>query len=84
VLMADPAVVEAVVVRCPNETWGEVPVAFVVCQSEVTPEYLIQVCRRDLSTYKCPREIRIIRSQSDFPRSTSGKVQRQIVEQWLK
>jgi acyl-CoA synthetase (AMP-forming)/AMP-acid ligase II len=84
VLMADPAVVEAVVVRCPNETWGEVPVAFVVCQTEVTPEYLIQVCRRDLSTYKCPREIRIIRSQNDFPRSTSGKVQRQLVEQWLK
>jgi acyl-CoA synthetase (AMP-forming)/AMP-acid ligase II len=84
VLMADPAVVEAVVVRCPSETWGEVPVAFVVCQTEVTPEYLIQVCRRNLSTYKCPREIRIVASQGDFPRSTSGKVQRQIVEQWLK
>ena len=84
VLMADPAVVEAVVVRCHNETWGEVPVAFVVCQTEVTPEYLMQVCRRDLSTYKCPREIRIINSQDEFPRSTSGKVQRQIVEQWLK
>jgi acyl-CoA synthetase (AMP-forming)/AMP-acid ligase II len=84
VLMADPAVVEAVVVRCTNETWGEVPVAFVVCQTEVTPEYLIQVCRRNLSTYKCPREIRIIKSQDEFPRSTSGKVQRQLVEQWLK
>lgn len=84
VLMADPAVVEAVVVRRPDETWGEVPVAFVVCQTEVTPEYLIEVCRRDLSTYKCPREIRLLKSQDEFPRSTSGKVQRQIVEQWLK
>ncbi len=84
VLMADPAVVEAVVVRSPSETWGEVPVAFVVCQTKVTPEYLIQVCRQNLSTYKCPREIRIIKSQDEFPRSTSGKVQRQLVEQWLK
>ena len=84
VLMADPAVVEAVVVRCANEKWGEVPVAFVVCQTQVSPEYLIQVCRRDLSTYKCPREIRILKSQDEFPRSTSGKVQRQLVEQWLK
>jgi acyl-CoA synthetase (AMP-forming)/AMP-acid ligase II len=84
VLMADPAVVEAVVVRSPSTTWGEVPIAFVVCQIEVTPEYLIQVCRRGLSTYKCPREIRIIKSQEEFPRSTSGKVQRQLVEQWLK
>lgn len=84
VLMADPVVVEAVVVRRADETWGEVPVAFVVCQSEVTPEYLVQVCRRDLSTYKCPREIRILKSQDEFPRSTSGKVQRQLVEQWLK
>ena len=84
VLMADPAVVEAVVVRRTDEKWGEVPVAFVVCQAEVTPEYLLEVCRRDLSTYKCPREIRLLKSQDEFPRSTSGKVQRQLVEQWLK
>jgi acyl-CoA synthetase (AMP-forming)/AMP-acid ligase II len=84
VLMTDPAVFEAVVVRCSSETWGEVPVAFVVCQTDITTDYLMQVCRRDLSTYKCPREIRIIKSQDDFPRSTSGKVQRQLVEQWLK
>jgi len=84
VLMADPAVVEAVVVRRPDPQWGEVPVAFVVCQGDVTPDYLIQVCRRDLSTYKCPREIRLLKSQDEFPRSTSGKVQRQLVEQWLK
>jgi fatty-acyl-CoA synthase len=84
VLMADPAVAEAVVVRRADEKWGEVPVAFVVCQGGVTADYLIEVCRRNLSTYKCPREIRLLRSQDEFPRSTSGKVQRQLVEQWLK
>jgi fatty-acyl-CoA synthase len=84
VLMADPGVIEAVVVRRPDEKWGEVPVAFVVCQAGITAKYLIEVCRRDLATYKCPREIRLLKSQDEFPRSTSGKVQRQLVEQWLK
>jgi fatty-acyl-CoA synthase len=84
VLMADPGVLEAVVVRRPDRIWGEVPVAFVVPQSDhVTPEYLMKICRDGLSSYKCPREIRLLSSQDEFPRSTSGKVQRQIVEQWL-
>ena len=62
-----------------------VPVAFVVPQAaNVTSEYLMQICREGLSSYKCPREILLIKSQEEFPRSTSGKVQRQIVEQWLK
>ena len=85
ILMADPGVAEAVVVKRPDSVWGEVPVAFVVPQAaNVTSEYLMQICREGLSSYKCPREIRLIKSQEEFPRSTSGKVQRQIVEQWLK
>lgn len=84
ILMADPGVAEAVVVRRRDPVWGEVPIAFVVVQkNDVTPDYLMSICRTGLSSYKCPREIRLVRSQDDFPRSTSGKVQRQIVEQWL-
>ncbi len=84
VLMADPSVAEAVVVRRRDPVWGEVPVAFVVLnQAGVTPDDLMKICRDGLSSYKCPREIRLVGSQDDFPRSTSGKVQRQRVEQWL-
>ena len=43
---------------------------------------LMRFCRANLSSYKLPREIRVV-AQSDFPRSTSGKVQRKLVERWL-
>jgi fatty-acyl-CoA synthase len=85
VLMADERVAEAVVVRRRDPVWGEVPVAFVVCNAHhVTAEDLMKICRTGLSSYKCPREIRLVGSQSEFPRSTSGKVQRQLVEKWLE
>lgn len=84
ILMADPGVAEAVVVRRRDPEWGEVPVAFVVTNKDgVTTDYLMAVCRRDLSSYKLPREIRLVGSSDEFPRSTSGKVQRQLVEAWV-
>ena len=84
VLMSDPRVLEAVVVRCRDKRWGEVPVAFVACRlGDVSAESLLQHCRTGLSSYKLPREIRFVASAEDFPRSTSGKIQRSRVEQWL-
>jgi len=86
VLMADPRVAEAVVVKRRDAKWGEVPVAFVALQPEVrvTAEQLMQLCRDRLSTYKCPSAVHLVASQSEFPRSTSGKVQRQLVERWAE
>lgn len=83
-LMADERVAEAVVVRRPDPAWGEVPVAFVALRdAPVEAAELMRICRASLSSYKLPREIRFV-AQSDFPRSTSGKVQRQLVERWLE
>lgn len=83
VLMADKRVAEAVVVRRRDSVWGEVPVAFVALHDpQVSAKELMRVCRAGLSSYKLPKEIRFV-SQKDFPRSTSGKVQRQLVERWL-
>lgn len=85
ILMADPSVIEAVVVKKRDDKWGEVPVAFVVTKEDhVSPEYLIEICRSKLADYKVPRDIRFVNSTDDFPRSTSGKVQRQRVEAWVK
>ena len=85
VLMADARVAEAVVVRRRDAAWGEVPVAFVAVHDRAltTVDELLQLCRAGLASYKLPKEIRIVASQNDFPRSTSGKVQRALVERWL-
>ena len=80
VLMSDTRITEAAVVRAADQKWGEVPVAFVSCRDEtVTEAYLLELCRRDLAAYKRPRQFRFI-DFSEFPRSTSGKVQRHELE----
>ena len=84
VLMSDPRITEAAVVRAPDAKWGEVPVAFVSRRdSSITDADLLGLCRRDLAGYKCPRQFRFIEF-SEFPRSTSGKVQRHELEARLK
>jgi acyl-CoA synthetase (AMP-forming)/AMP-acid ligase II len=80
VLMSDTRITEAAVVRAADQKWGEVPVAFVSCRDgTVTEAYLLEMCRRDLAAYKRPRQFRFI-DFSEFPRSTSGKVQRHELE----
>lgn len=81
VIEADERVETAVVVRKEDERWGEVPVLLVVANTDtVTAKELMELCERDLSRYKRPREIHFI-SDEDLPRSTTGKIQRHILEQ---
>jgi fatty-acyl-CoA synthase len=80
VLLADKRITEAAVVRAPDLKWGEVPVAFISCRDDsVSEAELMEICRRDLAGYKRPRQFRFI-GFGDFPRSTSGKVQRHELE----
>jgi acyl-CoA synthetase (AMP-forming)/AMP-acid ligase II len=80
VLLADTRITEAAVVRARDAKWGEVPVAFISSRgSSVTEAELVEMCRRDLAAYKRPRQFRFIEF-GDFPRSTSGKVQRHELE----
>jgi fatty-acyl-CoA synthase len=81
--MTDKRITEATVVRAPDPKWGEVPVAFVSCRDNALTEVeLVELCRRDLAGYKRPRQFRFI-DFSEFPRSTSGKVQRHELESRL-
>ncbi len=83
VLLADPRVADAVVVRRADAAWGEVPIAFVARRDdEITEADLIEACRRNLAGYKRPKEIRFI-GIDELPRSTTGKIQRHVVEKWL-
>jgi fatty-acyl-CoA synthase len=83
VLLADPRVADAVVVRRPDARWGEVPVAVVARNDErLTADELYAKCRRELAGYKQPKDIRFV-AFAELPRSTTGKIQRHEVEAWL-
>jgi len=85
VLLALPAVADAVVVRKRDDRWGEVPVAFVAFKpgGAMPTEALAQRCRAELAGYKIPKEFRIV-DVAEFPRSSTGKIQRHDVERrWL-
>ncbi len=84
VLLADPRVAEAAVVRRPDPTWGEVPVAFVARRDDSLDETtLLARCRAELAGFKQPKQICFI-AEAEFPRSASGKVQRHELEARLK
>ena len=83
VIMADPRVSDAVVVRQDDKQWGEVPVAFVSRHDDTLNEAEIFAwCREQLAGYKQPKAIHFV-AFDRFPRSTTGKIQRHEVESWL-
>ncbi len=85
VLLAQPAVADAAVVRRQDERWGEVPVAFVAFKpgAFADTEALRARCREQLAGYKIPGEFRVVDPES-FPRSSTGKIQRHEIERlWL-
>jgi len=84
VLLGDRRISEAVVVRRSDEKWGEVPVAFVVSDDkDLSVDEMQKICRKDLSRYKCPKDIFFI-EEAELPRSTTGKIQRHLLEERVK
>lgn len=80
VMLQDPWVAEVCVIRAPDPTWGEVPVAFVARRDDSLDEAaLAALCRAHLAGFKQPKQIRFI-ALDEFPRSASGKVQRHELE----
>jgi fatty-acyl-CoA synthase len=84
VLLADPRVHDAIVVRRADARWGEVPVAVIARKDERLIEAdLLARCRAELAGYKQPKEIHFVDFET-LPRSTTGKIQRHEVEAWLR
>jgi len=84
VLLQEPRVADAAVVRKPDARWGEVPVAFVASRDpSLTAEELFGRCRAGLASYKQPKELHFI-GFDEFPRSASGKIQRHELEKRTK
>ena len=83
VLLADPRVADAVVVRKKDPAWGEVPVAFIARLDETLSGADIEaLCRARLAGYKRPKEVRFVALEA-LPRSATGKIQRHEIEKWL-
>jgi acyl-CoA synthetase (AMP-forming)/AMP-acid ligase II len=76
VLLAHPAVAEAVCFGVPHPTWGEEVAAAVVLREAATESDLLAYCRERLSDYKRPKQIHITDA---IPRTATGKIQRRIV-----
>ena len=80
VLLADPRVSDAAVLRKRDDRWGEVPVAYVSRKDESLSEKDVEaLCRASLAGYKRPKEVHFIAFE-DFPRSTTGKILRHEME----
>jgi acyl-CoA synthetase (AMP-forming)/AMP-acid ligase II len=80
VILSDPRVADAVVVRKTDAHWGEVPVAFIARRDPSLDEAgILARCRESLAGFKQPKAVHFI-ALEDFPRSTSGKIQRHALE----
>jgi 2-furoate---CoA ligase len=79
VLLQHPKVADVGVVGHPDDEWGEIVVAFVVADGDVTAEDLDQWCKDsdDLANYKRPAEYRFL---EQLPRNPSGKIERYRLE----
>ncbi len=82
-ILADPRISDAAVVRKPDDRWGEVPVVFAARTDEaLTGDEVIAMCRGRIANYKLPKEVHFV-AMEDLPRSTSGKIQRHVLEERL-
>lgn len=78
VLLAHPNILEAGVCGIADDTWGQVPVAFIVLKQPISENELQQFCSSKLASYKMPRKFIIVQS---LPRNGSNKlIRRKLVE----
>ena len=75
-----PAVAAVAVVGLPDDTWGEVPGAFIELAPNAEPptaDDIIAFCRERLARYKCPRRVYF----TSLPRTSTGKIQKRLLRQ---
>ncbi len=77
VLFRHPLILEAAVVACPDEKWGEVPCAFVSLKTadSLSREALLAYCREELAGFKIPKKIVF----GPIEKTSTGKVQKYLL-----
>jgi O-succinylbenzoic acid--CoA ligase len=83
VLRQHPSVEASCVVGIPHPEWGQQVAAGVVLNSKnnLTPRAVEAFCREHLAGFKVPRHIMLLES---LPKTASGKVNRDLVKQWIQ
>jgi malonyl-CoA/methylmalonyl-CoA synthetase len=76
VLLEQAGVREAAVVGAPDERRGEVPIAYVVTDSDVDVDRLRERCARSLASFKTPRAVVRV---DVLPRNAMGKLQKHLL-----
>ena len=73
-LASHPDVVECAVVAAPDDTWGEVPAAFVVLRDEadVSEADLVEHVKSRIARFKAPKSVTF----GDLPKTATGKIQK--------
>jgi long-chain acyl-CoA synthetase len=81
VIYEHPAILEAAVFGIPDQQWGELVMACVVLKpgKTLSADELIVHCRRSLANYKVPRRVEF--SQTELPKSGSGKILKRILRE---
>ncbi|MBZ5601060.1 MAG: acyl--CoA ligase [Acidobacteriia bacterium] len=80
VLLAHPAISEAVAFGFPHPTWGEEVAAAVVLKEPQTEAQLLAYCKDRLADFKRPKKFYIVET---IPRTATGKIQRGAVAKAL-
>jgi long-chain acyl-CoA synthetase len=78
VIALHPGVMEVAVVGLPDDSAGEIVVAYVVCKDPaLTDEAVRQFCRENLTGYKVPRRVEF---RESLPKTNVGKVLRRMLK----
>ena len=75
-IMQFPGLLECAVIGVPSKKWGEAVHAFVGVRDgiEVEEDEIMEYCRTQISSFKCPRTMDI--QTNPLPKSAAGKIQK--------
>lgn len=80
-ILKHPSIREAGVCGMQDLQWGQVPVAFVVSDEDISLDSLQEFLRTKLASYKIPKALLRV---DEMPRNASNKLLRRELREWLK